>query len=151
MLLGVYLFEQSYLTIVTITFSALIVSEYLLILTEVIRNFFWQHICNVIKNSNQVYKVTKVMIVSIILSLLTYLASCYFLSSLIDVSAINVEFAWRILLLTFVCWAPLWIFRKIRERVSPTDNEIIMKSARNAVPIAEAPNRTGGKLRLTLS
>ena len=151
MLLGVYLFEQSYLTIVTITFSALIVSEYLLILTEVIRNFFWQHICNVIKNSNQVYKVTKVMIVSIILSLLTYLASCYFLSSLIDVSAINVEFAWRILLLTFACWAPLWIFRKIRERVSPTDNEIIMKSARNAVPIAEAPNRTGGKLRLTLS
>lgn len=34
-MLGVYLFEDAYLKIVTITFSALIISEYLNILTEV--------------------------------------------------------------------------------------------------------------------
>mmetsp|Transcript_53661 Transcript_53661/g.61604 ORF Transcript_53661/g.61604 Transcript_53661/m.61604 type:complete len:400 (+) Transcript_53661:2-1201(+) len=112
MLLAVTLFEEPFLQIQTITFTALVISEYLNILTEV-------------------HRITKALLISTILSFISYIGSCILLPNFISVSSFkDMNFVGNILFLTFVSWAPMFVFRKIKEKIYPSDHERIMKSAR---------------------
>lgn len=87
------------------------------------------------------------MVVSIILSMLTYIASCVFLKKMIDISSIDGIFAAKILILSLISWAPMWIFRVTKECVDPSDHEIIMRSAK-AVRLGNSKPSESGKLQL---
>ncbi len=108
MMLGLRLFDNSYLNIVTITFSALIVIELLNVLTELHKRHWG-------------------MIVSVTLSLLVYFLTIFLFRSIINVSAITGWFAIKVLVITAISWLPIHLLKYLERRIWPSDYDIIMK------------------------
>ena len=109
MMLGLLLFDKSFLNIVTITFSALIVIELLNLLTE-LHKWYWG------------------MIFSISLSLLVYFCTIYFFRSAINVTSItNISFVVKIAIITAITWAPTHFLKWLEKKIWPSDYGIIMK------------------------
>ena len=109
MMLGLYLFDKSFLNIVTITFSGLIIIELLNVLTELHKRHWG-------------------MIISVSASLLVYFLTIYFFRSTINVSNfVSIEFLINILIITGIAWIPLHAFKHIEKRIFPSDYDTIMK------------------------
>ncbi|PRP82798.1 ATPase, class II, type 9B [Planoprotostelium fungivorum] len=101
MLLSIALFEDSLVNIVSITFTALILTE----------------LANV---AYEIHHWTRFMILSESITLLLYLCSMLLLSTYFDITFIlSVGFAWRVLLVTLVSCMPLFLFRCIKRRLDP--------------------------------
>lgn len=86
------------------------------------------------------HKLTKALIISTILSFVTYLGSCLLLPAYVNVSSFTFDFVWKIALLTAISWVPIWFFDKVKKKYYPTDHERIMKSARMQTFSKQAQN-----------
>ena len=109
MLLSFWLFEASFTSTVTITFTALIFSEILNVFTTLHR---W----------------SKIILLCQFLTVVVYLASIIFLRDIIDVSIIDVDFIKNVAIITLFSWGPMQIGKWLRMRWSPTEAEKIMRA-----------------------
>ena len=105
-ILGVSLFpENSFTNIVSITFTALIFTELLNILTE-IDMFHWA------------------MGIAEVITVVVYLISMFALRAYFDLGYLfSIEFLLRVLVITLISWVPLYAAKKIRSKISPRDYE----------------------------
>ena len=110
MFVAVTQFDQSFVNIVSITFTTLILIEMLNVLSEVT-------------------KIKCKMVVSIILTLIVYIGSIALFRPYFQVSYIDGPFLLKVILLTLVTWAPLQLFKKVMERCDPTQEQKIMQEA----------------------
>ena len=101
MFVAVIEFDQSFVNIVTITFTTLICIEMLNILSEVTQ-------------------IRRMMVISIILTLLIYIASIIIFRQYILVSYIDGTFILKVCILTLVTWLPLQVFNKVMMKCDPT-------------------------------
>eukprot|EP01016_Furgasonia_blochmanni_P029867 TRINITY_DN3124_c0_g1_i1.p3 TRINITY_DN3124_c0_g1~~TRINITY_DN3124_c0_g1_i1.p3 ORF type:complete len:145 (+),score=33.10 TRINITY_DN3124_c0_g1_i1:408-842(+) len=106
MVLGVYWFSNSFTNIVTITFTCLILSEYLNILSTV-------------------HRIHPVMWGSLTLSAGVYFLSIYTMHEYISVGIIDAKFMIKIIVVVCCCWAPFILVKTIRRRLSPTQEQKI--------------------------
>ena len=102
MLFAIIFFNDSFVNIVSITFSALILIEILNVFTEVNRVKFK-------------------MIVSVILTIFIYFFSIIFFRNYFDVSAFTLDFILKVIIITAICWLPLHLFKKILQKISPSE------------------------------
>lgn len=109
MLLGFWLFEDSVVQIVTITFTALIISELLNVYTALTH-------------------LNRIVLLSQLLTFLIYIASIVFLRQQINVSAIDFTFIRRVGIIVLISWGPMQVIKMLRKALDPTENEKIMKS-----------------------
>jgi phospholipid-translocating ATPase len=121
MLLTFWLFEKSFTTVVTITFTALILSELLNVNTTLTR-------------------MNKIVCLSQIFTLLFYIASIILLRKQIDLSVINVDFIKNVAIIVFFSWAPLQLIKLLRMRFDPTENEKIMRDIKTEVKSPSVAN-----------
>lgn len=112
MLLAFWLFEKSFTTVVTITFTALIISELLNINTTLTQ-------------------MNRLVLLSQIFTLLVYVLSIIFLRQQIDLSVIDLDFIKNVGIIVLVSWGPLQIAKMLRVRFDPTENEKIMKNIKS--------------------
>jgi phospholipid-translocating ATPase len=103
MFLTFWLFEQSFTTVVTITFTALILSELLNINTALTH-------------------MNRIVLISQIFTLLVYLVSIVLLREQIDLSVIDLPFIKNVAIIVLFSWAPLQLAKIIRVRFDPTEN-----------------------------
>lgn len=108
MCLSLYAFDKAFLTIVTIAFSCLILTEFLNLYT--------------VLNSLHI-----IMIMSQIISVLVYFISIYTLRTILDVSAITWMFILKIIGITAISFGPLYLVSFLRKKFDPTDYEKVMK------------------------
>ena len=101
MFVAVMQFDQSFVNIVTITFTTLICIEMLNILSEVTQ-------------------IRKMMVISILLTLAIYMASIIVFRQYIQTSYIDGEFLLKVMILTLITWLPLQVFKKLMEKCDPT-------------------------------
>ena len=108
MLLVIYLFpDNSFTNIVAITFSALILTELLNILTET-EKFHWA------------------MMLAELVSLVMYVCSIFAMQQYFDIEYIvSLTFLWRVVVITLASWGPLHVIRKLIECVFPSDVHIV--------------------------
>jgi len=102
MLFSIVYFKDSFVNIVTITFTALIFIEYL--------NIF-----------SSVNKIKRMMVYSVIGSLCIYICSMMFFRNYLSISVITPTFLLKIFIITILCWAPLHIFKIVIDRLDPTE------------------------------
>lgn len=112
MLFSIVLFKDSYLNIVTITFTALIVAELLNVYSEVNK------------------KKNKILLISQIGTFTIYACSIIFMRNYINVSRIDAEFIVKVIGLTLVSWAPLHVVKLLMEKFDPSIDAKIMKRAK---------------------
>lgn len=101
MFVAVTQFDQSFVNIVSITFTTLICIEMLNVLSEVTT-------------------IRMMMVASIFLTLIVYIGSMFLFRQYFQVSYIDGPFCLKVLLLTLVTWLPLELFKKIMHRYDPT-------------------------------
>ena len=110
MMLGLFTFDKSFLNIVTITFSALIVIELLNVLTELHKRYWG-------------------MLISVSLSIVVYFLTIFLFRSVINVSNFtNYKFVFQVLVITALSWLPIHTFKHIEKKIWPSDFDIIMQS-----------------------
>lgn len=101
MLLAIALFEQKIIRIQSITFTALILTELLMVGLEVSRFKFW-------------------MLASVILSLVIYFASIFFLPEYFDFSFVfSFDYWWKTLVLVLVSNIPIYLVSFIIKTLNP--------------------------------
>jgi len=108
MLGTVLFFNEPFTNIVTITFSALIITELLNVYSSV-------HHLN--------YK----MVVSSVLTLFMYVLSIALLPVYFQTSYITWEFVMKVICITIASWLPLHIIQLIIQRVDPSEFQKIMR------------------------
>ena len=106
MVLSLVLFEQSFVRIVTITFTSLIISEILNVATTI-------------------HRLNKWIVGSQVLTLLIYALSLIFLNNYIDTSKIDKDFLWKVFAIVAVSWTPIHLAKCIIRRISPTEEDRI--------------------------
>ena len=100
-------FDNSFLNIVTITFTTLILLESLNVLSEVQR-------------------IKKLMILSVIVTLIIYMSSIWLMPRLMDVSYIDGPFFANVIILTAVCWLPFHILKMVMTWLNPSEEDKIL-------------------------
>lgn len=101
MFLAVILFNDSFVTIMSITYTTLIFIEFLNILQEI----------SVIRRE---------VIMTIVFSLAIYMGSIYFFNTLFKVQAfLDKFFMAKVLLITAASWLPLWIVKRLSAWYDP--------------------------------
>ena len=108
MLFTILFFNDSFVNIVTITFTALIFIEILNVFTEVT-------------------KVKFKMIVSVVGTVVVYMGSIIFLRQYFDTSYITMDFFLKVFIITIICWLPLHLFKKIMEKCDPSEESRVKK------------------------
>lgn len=111
MWLSLYVFDHAFLKIVTITFSCLILTEFLNLYT--------------VLNSLHIF-----MIVSQVFSVLIYFLSIWTLRSMLDVSYISWMFLLKVLVITAISFVPLYVLSWLRRKLDPTDYEKVMRNVK---------------------
>jgi phospholipid-translocating ATPase len=106
MLFSIVYFQDSFVNIVTITFTALIFIELL--------NVF-----------SSVTKVKKFMIYSVVGTILIYIGSIVFFRNYFNTSVITPIFLLKVFVITILCWAPLHLCKIIVERIDPSEEQKI--------------------------
>jgi phospholipid-translocating ATPase len=112
MLLAIILFNDSFVNIVSITFTALIFIELLNVFTEV-------------------HKVKFKMIVSVFMTIIIYASSILFFRQYFDLSSFTMEFMLKVIVITSICWLPIHLLRKIIEKISPSEEQKVKNSWNN--------------------
>jgi phospholipid-translocating ATPase len=101
MIIALVLFENEFLNIVAISFTALILNELIMVALEIT---IWH-----------VY-----MIISEVVTLGIYAFSMIFLPEYFDLSfVVSVRFGWKVAVMVAVSALPLWIIKLIKSRVAP--------------------------------
>lgn len=105
MLLALILFEDTgFFNIVTITFSALVLTEWLNIATE-IEKWHW------------------LMVASLVGSAVCYTCSILLMKEYFDIAFIfSMGFLWRVLLITTASWGPMHFIKIIIDKISPAEH-----------------------------
>jgi phospholipid-translocating ATPase len=103
MFLAFWLFQKTFTTIVTITFTALILSELLNIYTALTH-------------------MNRIVLISQVLTLIVYVVSIVMLREQIDLSVIDLPFIQNVAIIVLFSWAPLQIAKCLRVRFDPTEN-----------------------------
>lgn len=102
MFLAVILFNDSFVTITSISFTTLILIEFL----------------NVIQEVTHIRRET---VITIFLSTLIYLSSIYFFNTLFQVKLFMDQWFFpKVALIAAASWLPLWIFKKIVDWYDPS-------------------------------
>ena len=109
MLFSIIFFHDSFVNIVSITFTALIFIELLNVFTEVNR-------------------VKSKMIISVIFTIIVYMLSILFFRNYFDLSAFTSEFLLKVIVITSICWLPLHLFKKILEKIWPSEESKVKNS-----------------------
>ena len=109
-LLALYFFDDTYINIVTITFTALIMIEYLNIYST-IRT--WH----------------KIISISIIISAITYFISLFFLKNLFLLSSLSLFDFLHIAIISLAAWLPVQIFNLIKKKVRPSQIDKVLLEA----------------------
>jgi phospholipid-translocating ATPase len=105
----IVLFNDSFVNIVSITFTALIFIELLNIFTEVT-------------------KIKFKMVVSIVLTIIVYVASIILFRNYFDVAYFDMKFLLKVMVITSCCWLPIHILKKIIEKCDPSEEAKVKKS-----------------------
>ncbi|KAL0952707.1 hypothetical protein HGRIS_006943 [Hohenbuehelia grisea] len=101
MLMSLVLFENEFLHIVSISFTALILNELLMVALEITTWHLY-------------------MVVSEIVTLFFYMISIVFLPEYFDLSfVVSVDFAWRTAVIVAISALPLYVIKLIRSRIAP--------------------------------
>jgi len=101
MLLAIALFEQKIIRIQSITFSALIMTELLMVCLEVSRFKIW-------------------MLLSVVLSMVIYIASIFLLPEYFDFTFVfSFDFWWKTVVLVLACNIPIYFFSFIIKTLNP--------------------------------
>ncbi|KAF9784605.1 aminophospholipid-transporting P-type ATPase [Thelephora terrestris] len=101
MIMSLILFENEFLNIVSISFTALILNELIMVALEITT---WH-----------VY-----MVIAEIATLLLYAISIVFLPEYFDLSfVLSVRFAWKVAVIVAVSAFPLYVFKFIKSKISP--------------------------------
>jgi len=112
MFLAVILFNDSFVTIMSITFTTLILIEYLNVMQEVTH-------------------IRREVVVSILGSTLVYVASIYFFNTLFQVKLFyDAWFLPKVLLITAASWLPLWTLKKLVDWYDPNAVMKVRKTER---------------------
>ncbi|BGP19964.1 Putative aminophospholipid-translocase [Rhodosporidiobolus nylandii] len=102
MLASLVLFESEFLNIVSISFSALVLNELIMVAVEITT---WHML----------------MVVSEVFTLGLYVVSIAFLPEYFDLSfVLSPPFAWKVALIVAISAAPLWIIKKVKAKFAPT-------------------------------
>jgi len=109
MLVSIIIFPDSFVNIVSITFTALIFIELLNIMTEV-------------------HKIKLLMVVSQVFTVFIYIFSIVTLRQYFDMSYITPEFLMKVLIITAICWLPMHLLKKIVEKCDPSAEAKVQKS-----------------------
>lgn len=94
MMFTILLFLDSFVNIVSITFTALIFIEVLNVLTEV-------------------HRVKFKMVVSIVFTIVIYIGSIILFRNYFDTSYITMEFLLKVLIVTGICWLPVHLLKML--------------------------------------
>jgi len=111
MFFALYFFDNSYYNIVTITFTALILSELLNVTTTL-------------------HRISWVAVASIASSLALYIMTIIFLKKDINASTITLQFLYKVTALTLLSWLPIHSLKVLRTKLRPTEQERIMMGAK---------------------
>lgn len=111
MLLSLWLFNERFTNIVSISFTALIFNELLMIAAEI--------------NTWHEY-----MVLSEVITLVVYLASMLLLRTYFDLSFIvTFEFIFKVLFITLVSCAPMYLIKYLRHRFAPPSHSKLVAAA----------------------
>lgn len=103
MMLALYLFQSEFLKIVSITFTALIMNELLMVAFEI---HLWHPL----------------MLVAEFGTLVIYLISLLCLPAYFDMEFIaTTQFVWKVTVITATSTIPLWIIKIARRRIAPAN------------------------------
>ncbi|GAA5973557.1 hypothetical protein JCM11641_007117 [Rhodosporidiobolus odoratus] len=102
MLASLVLFESEFLNIVSISFTALVLNELIMVAVEITT---WHML----------------MVVSEVFTLGLYVVSIAFLPEYFDLSfVLSPPFAWKVALIVALSAAPLWVLKKVKAKFAPT-------------------------------
>ncbi|GAA5905553.1 hypothetical protein JCM8208_005769 [Rhodotorula glutinis] len=102
MLASLILFESEFLNIVSISFSALVLNELVMVAVEITT---WHTL----------------MVVSEVVTLALYVVSILFLPEYFDLSfVLTTGFVWRVALIVAISAAPLWVLKYLKAKFAPT-------------------------------
>lgn len=102
MVMGLLLFEQSFVRIVTITFTALIISELLNVFTTI-------------------HTINRYIIGAQIATILIYWVSLLLFRNYLDTSRIDSDFLYKVGLIVCVSWLPIYIARCLKKKIAPSE------------------------------
>jgi phospholipid-translocating ATPase len=112
MFLAVILFNDSFVTITSITYTTLILIEFLNVIQEVTH-------------------IRREVVISIFLSSLVYVTSIYFFNTLFQVKLfMDRWFFPRVAAIAAASWLPLWILKKIVDWYDPSAVQKVRTAAR---------------------
>ncbi len=106
MLFSIIFFNDSFVNIVSITFTALIFIELLNIFT-------------------QVHRLQPKIFLAVLLTLVVYLCSILFFRNYFDTSAINEQFLIKVMVITAICWLPIHLIKRVGDCISPSEEDKI--------------------------
>ncbi|EKM76179.1 hypothetical protein AGABI1DRAFT_122765 [Agaricus bisporus var. burnettii JB137-S8] len=102
MIVSLVLFENEFLHIVSISFTALVLNELIMVALEITTWHLY-------------------MVISEVMTLLVYAVSIAFLPEYFDLSfVVTIPFAWKVAVIVAISALPLWIFKLIRNKVKPS-------------------------------
>ena len=110
MLGTVVFFNESQTNIVTITFTALIITELLNVYSEL-------------------HKIKREQIVSSVITFLMYILSIALMRSYFNTSYLSFMFFVKVFLITLASWLPLHIIKILKTKLDPDEHEKIMKDS----------------------
>ncbi|EGR32551.1 phospholipid-translocating p-type flippase family protein, putative [Ichthyophthirius multifiliis] len=122
MFLAVTMFQDTFLSIITITFTALIFIELLNVYSQVKLIYIFSYL-----QIQKLHKLHMAMIISQLFTFLTYLLSILFLNNYINTEQITSEFFVKVLLICAATWLPLHTFRVVQQYCYPNEEKKIMR------------------------
>jgi phospholipid-translocating ATPase len=102
MLFSIVFFKDSFVNIVSITFTALIFIELLNVFTNV-------------------HRLRPMIILSAVITVIIYISSILLFRNYFDVSAFTQQFLIKVIIITVICWLPIHILKKLINRISPSE------------------------------
>ena len=101
MVMGLLLFEQSFVRIVTITFTSLIISELLNVFTTI-------------------HTINRYIIGSQVATIMIYGLSLLLFRNYLDTSKIDLDFLYKVGLIVCVSWLPIYIAGCMKRKIAPS-------------------------------
>lgn len=114
MSMSLLMFKEPIFNIVTITFTALILIELLNVISEV-------------------SKITKIMLISMSISVIFYLVSILCLTQYLDIAAFDLRFLTNILMVATVSWLPLYLIKLYMSIYHPSEDQKIMMETKGSL------------------
>ena len=73
------------------------------------------------------------MIICQLLSVIIYFMTIALMPSMFDVSTLNAEFLWKMVVITLASWLPFHLFKIIKSYLDPSDYERMMKGVEKKI------------------